>query len=143
MPGHILYAQCPCGFERKLSPGSKIAAADFVDYKIAYNADESDLLSENERDHQVAGPSYRSKPVSIRFQTRFYPCPHANFERKNAAQGPYLCPQCKTASLTLLFFSPANGARASEAQPPELCWIWLAQPSFPPFTVDMLAHNAR
>jgi len=104
MPGHILYAQCPCGFERKLSPGSKIAAADFVDYKIAYNADESDLLSENERDHQVAGPSYRSKPVSIRFQTRFYPCPHANFERKNAAQGPYLCPQCKTASLTLLFF---------------------------------------
>jgi hypothetical protein len=68
MPGRILYAQCPCGFERKLSPGSKIAAADFVDYKIAYNADESDLLSENKRDHQVAGSSYRSKP-DVRMRT--------------------------------------------------------------------------
>jgi hypothetical protein len=45
MPGHILHAQCPCGFERKLSPGSALGAGGFVGYTIAYNADESDLLT--------------------------------------------------------------------------------------------------
>jgi hypothetical protein len=46
MQGHIyLHAQCPCGFERKLSPGSALGVGG---YTIAYNADESDLLTEDE-----------------------------------------------------------------------------------------------
>ena len=43
MPGHMLYAQCRCGFEQKLSCGSAITAGGFVGYTVAYSADGSDL----------------------------------------------------------------------------------------------------
>jgi hypothetical protein len=37
-----------CGFERELSPGSAFAGNQCVDYTIAYNAEESDLLTEDD-----------------------------------------------------------------------------------------------
>src|SRR4029450_9530429 len=53
MPGHIyLHAQCPCGFEQKLSPGSALGAGG---YTIAYNADESDLLTEEDETIKLQG----------------------------------------------------------------------------------------
>jgi hypothetical protein len=53
MPGHIyLHAQCPCGFERKLSPGSALGVGG---YTIAYNADESDLLTEKDETIKLQG----------------------------------------------------------------------------------------
>jgi hypothetical protein len=65
MPGHIyLHAQCPCGFERKLSPGSKIAGRGFVGYTIAYNADESDLLTEDDEIINTQGLRTVDGPVS-------------------------------------------------------------------------------
>jgi hypothetical protein len=78
MPGHIyLHAQCPCGFERKLSPGSALGAGG---YTIAYNADESDLLTENDEIIKLQGLRTVDDPfLSL----------HENFEKKNAAQGPY------------------------------------------------------
>jgi hypothetical protein len=56
---HILHANCPCGFERKLSPGSGIAADGFFGYTITYNADESDLLTEDDaiiKSHTIRDP---------------------------------------------------------------------------------------
>ena len=46
MPGHILRAECRCGFERELAPG--FSTVSFVGYKVAYNADGSDLLTEDD-----------------------------------------------------------------------------------------------
>jgi hypothetical protein len=77
-----------------LSPGSKIAAGGFVGYTIAYNADESDLLTEKDETIKLQG---------LRTVDDLFLSLHENFEKKNAAQGPYLCPRCKTASLTLHF----------------------------------------
>jgi hypothetical protein len=74
MPGHIyLHAQCPCGFERKLSPGSKIAGGGFVGYTIAYNADESDLLTEDDEIINTQGLRTVDDP---------FPSLHENFEEK-------------------------------------------------------------
>lgn len=48
MPDHILHAKCRCGFERELSPGSAFAGNHCVGYTIAYNAEVSDLLTEDD-----------------------------------------------------------------------------------------------
>jgi hypothetical protein len=69
--GHIyLHAQCPCGFERKLSPGSALGAGG---YTIAYNADESDLLTEKDETIKLQGLRTVDDPfLSL----------HENFEEK-------------------------------------------------------------
>jgi hypothetical protein len=91
MPGHILRAQCRCGFERELAPGGneRSLAADV----IAYNADESDLVTEDETAVKLMG----LRTIRDPFLSNHEPA------HSLGPQGPYLCPGCKETSLMLHF----------------------------------------
>jgi hypothetical protein len=80
MPGSLVHAECCCGFRRELGPGFSISG---ISYSIAYNADESDLLTMDNTTIKSAG---------------FRTIPNPYFE---ASAGPHLCPQCKKVSLML------------------------------------------
>jgi hypothetical protein len=104
MPGHILHAECACGFQRELSPGSAIAADRIVGYTIAYSADGSDLRSED----NVIVNSQELRTVPDPFLSDYQVGDSLEkfseeFEKKRVAQGPYLCPHCKAVSLMLHF----------------------------------------
>lgn len=104
MPGHILHAECVCGFRRELSPGSSIVGDRCVGYTIAYSSDDSDLLTEG--DEVVQSKQLRALPNP--FLSTFEPgdsmakLEYEEFEKKKAPQGP--CgPSCQTNRLVLHF----------------------------------------
>lgn len=101
MPGHGVRAECHCGFERELRPGSICSRnLEFVGYSIAYNEEGSDLLTE--RDTVIAERQLKSIPDP--FIMTHDPTPESYFresERISKPQGPYLCPSCKQVSLML------------------------------------------
>jgi hypothetical protein len=105
MPGNILHAECCCGFQRKLSPGSAIAGNRCVGYSIAYNADESDLLTEDDAIIKSWGLRTVRDPFifECRPEDSLEKFMYENFEKKEVVQGPYLCPRCKAVRLTLRF----------------------------------------
>jgi len=100
MPGHILRAQGRCGFERELAPG--FSTVSFVGYKVAYNADGSDLLTEDDASIKSMG----LRAIQDPFLSDYEPEDSiekitSEVDKQNIPQGPYACPGCKSVSLML------------------------------------------
>jgi len=64
VPGHILHAECCCGFRRELAPGCN--ERRHIGYTIAYNANESDLVTEDDAVIKLAGLRTVREPLSLR-----------------------------------------------------------------------------
>jgi hypothetical protein len=106
MPGDLVSAECPCGFERVLALGTNFFDGRWVDLLIAYDADESDLKAERadivelQKLRTIPDPFASDKiqgPLDVAAIVRYMSEPHPLEE----PQGPYLCPQCKAVSLKL------------------------------------------
>ncbi len=101
MPGHKVRAECGCGFQRSLRPGSAwIGDGPPVGYSMAYNTDGTDLLTERNDVIQLQQCRTIADPFLLK--------DHGTFEdfleerrKLNKPQGPYLCPQCTEVSLNL------------------------------------------
>jgi hypothetical protein len=101
VPGHILHAECCCGFHRELRPGSAIGADRIVGYTIAYSADGSDLGTED--DAMVNSQQLRTIPDPFIQAGDSLEKIQEQIEKMRVAQGPYLCPHCKAVGLMLHF----------------------------------------
>jgi hypothetical protein len=104
MPGRALQAICRCGFERELYVGTTRRGGRWLHNVIAYNEDESDLLSDTEDRVQmrklrtIPDPFdvWIDGPLDIETIKRILANP-----RQDVEHGPYLCPRCKAESLML------------------------------------------
>jgi hypothetical protein len=92
VPGHILHAECCCGFSRELAPGYNERRN--IGYTVAYSADESDLVTEDDAVIKLAG-----------LRTIRDPClsDYGQGDTEKVGQGLHLCPRCKKTSLMLHF----------------------------------------
>jgi hypothetical protein len=108
MPGHILRATCCCGFQRELYLGNTRIAGDWVPLAIAYNVDESDLLTrdkitiESQKLRIIPDPFTSDEPAQpldkatlVKHLSKPWP--------PREEHGPYLCPQCKAVSMKLQY----------------------------------------
>src|SRR5262249_4339822 len=91
MPGHILHAECACGFWRELTPGSSISNL----YVIAYTADGEDLVTIESGEAERATLTALEDPW-LKAQNDDPLSP--SFE---ASWGPYRCPRCGRERLQL------------------------------------------
>jgi hypothetical protein len=98
LPGHILRAQCDCGFECELYPG---ANKDGVGRVIAYTNDGTDLRT---FDQDAAA---RKQLIVLRDPFLLDPDEHDYFERllsvKAQFHAPFRCPSCGKDSLLIRF----------------------------------------
>ena len=90
MPGHILSAKCPCGFEREVAPGATVNALRV----IAYTADGRDLVTIESEKAKTAGLTVIEDPWLKAQETSLY-------VSLDSSWGPYRCPQCAKDSLQL------------------------------------------
>lgn len=94
MPGHMLEAECKCGFRRNLQPGCLLIVRK--SYEIAYTADYGDITTADtetiaaENMHVVENPFLTYSHSGV-----------AGHQRE--VFGPYLCPNCKAKSLEIGF----------------------------------------
>lgn len=105
MPGNLIGARCRCGFQRKLSPGSRRGADRFISHKIAYSADGNDLSTKEDEVVKSMGlrtiedpfiPNYNRDDSQEIFE-------YEHFKKRGIPQGPHICPRCKSISLMLHF----------------------------------------
>jgi hypothetical protein len=102
VPGHILHAGCCCGFEQELTPGFDTMSC--IGYTVAYNADGSDLVTEDDATIKSKGLCTIRDPFLSDYEPGNGPEKlDKEIAEKNVAQGPFLCPRCKAIGLMLHF----------------------------------------
>jgi hypothetical protein len=98
MPGHILSANCSCGFSRELEPGAN-ETKGFRTYVMAYSADTSDIETVDLEAAKHAGLKIIEDPLLADFDSD---APLEELIKPfDHPYGPYLCPQCRENSLYL------------------------------------------
>ncbi len=99
MPGHLISAECSCGYHTSLWPGSASMLSLNV---IAYSIDQSDLitieLSEAKKYHLkiVEDPA-----LCDDYSKRDIRLPLFRGLNSNSGWGPYFCPSCKELKLKM------------------------------------------
>lgn len=96
MPGHIIHAECVCGFECELHPGATYDTGRV----IAYTADGTDLGTVDQdtaaRERLVVLPDPYLLDLDGDDLERF-------FSVKDETHGPFRCPRCGNDSLLISF----------------------------------------
>ncbi len=91
MPGHILIAECPCGFSRSVQPGLALPREGKMESRIiAYDAWERDLITVDEAEAKALGLECLPDPF-IEYWT------HSMYDPRVQAAGSeptFRCPKC-------------------------------------------------
>lgn len=107
MPGHLLRANCPCGFDRELSPGATFDGL----YVMAYTEDGKDLKTFNDESAKQRGLAVLADPclMNEKEEERLLELDDADefSDRMQALMeqehGPYRCPTCGEATLFISY----------------------------------------
>lgn len=93
MPGHLIDADCPCGFARSLLPGH--------DMTMAYTEREDDI--ETFAGEEIGDRKLKQIPDPFLSDPQTLEETEAHLTAKTIPQGPYVCPKCRRATLHLHF----------------------------------------
>ncbi len=96
MPGHMLLAQCSCGFSSGVNPG---ATFDGILHVIAYNPEAPGLLTVEEREAKEKGLHIIENPY-LQYWRRSMSDPEV---QRLAGDASFICPKCRQPCLRFAF----------------------------------------
>lgn len=104
MTGHIISAECDCGYKTTLMPGSAGG--------MAYTEAEDDLCIRNEKHREIPDPF-----LYVPDQAHDWNEWESVQARRDKPYGPYPCPKCKRATLMLQFSGNWDGVAEPSEEP--------------------------